>query len=92
MTVKEYNEILYPDLILKIKGYQRKRDEDHRILRRIGFSALKGSHYDPKSLPKTEREYWRLTTDTKEEKYQFQDKKEAYKELLELVTNGASRN
>lgn len=92
MSVREYDDILYPDLLLKIEGFRKRRDEDLRILRRIGYSALKGSHLEPKSMPKSEKEYFPLTTDKKDEQYKFQDKKEAYKELLELVTNGASRN
>lgn len=92
MSVKEYNEILYPDLLAKIEGFQNRRQIEEDMLRRVGFSAQIGSHLDPKLMPKTKQAYWPMRGDKKQDGYKFQDKKEAFKELLDMVQNGASRN
>lgn len=93
MSVKEYNEILYPDLLLKIEGFQNRREYDEKMLRKIGFSAYIAPNLDPKRMSKSESTYWPMIGDRKEKQgYQFQDKKEAFRELLDQVQHGASRN
>lgn len=90
MTVSEYNRITYRDLMLKIDGFQDREQYTESMFRMVGFSAQTGSHVRPKDQPKTLNAYWPMRADeaVKKEAYSFGDKKEAFRELLNLVNNG----
>lgn len=86
MSISEYNNILYCDLLIKIKGYRAKLLNEERMMRKVGFSALiSASVAGAKELPKTESEYWPVDGDKdyKEEREEYErDKKEALKNTL----------
>tara|TARA_R110002126_G_scaffold10882_4_gene50005 strand:+ start:892 stop:1137 length:246 start_codon:yes stop_codon:yes gene_type:complete len=55
MTMAEFN----------IRYFALNRIEEKKDLRtrEVGFSALVGSHLDPKKLPKSKKEYWGIGVD-----------------------------
>lgn len=75
MTPKEYNEILYCDLMLKIEGFQNRRRDDEYRLRKVGFSAYVAPHLNPKKMAKKEDAYWPIDTNKAGEKAVGDDKR-----------------
>lgn len=93
MSLRDYNNITYSDLMIKIDGFQDREQYTESMFRRVGYSARIAPHVHPKDTPKTEAKYWPMKGDkVAKETYSFQEKKEAFKELLDLVQNGAVRN
>lgn len=88
MSVREYNTIMYPDLLCKIKGFRDRMNYEERVMRKVGFSALiSASIVGSKSMPKTEQEYWPIDGDEQPKlpKSNFESKKEAFKKIIEKV-------
>ncbi|NGM63508.1 hypothetical protein G5B30_16485 [Sphingobacterium sp. SGG-5] len=85
MDIGVYYNMLYPDLLLKIEGYQSRRKHEEYMWRKIGFSALTSGGLAPKGL--TEEKYWPIDKDKTSGVPEFDNKKEAFKELLKQVQN-----
>ncbi len=79
MTMAEFN-IRYFSLI---RIEERK---DYRA-REIGYSALIGSHYDSKKLPKNKVQYWRLASDTVNENNKIDKLKGVMQKAIEDYKN-----
>lgn len=89
MSVREYNTIMYPDLLDKIKGHRERQKYNEMVMRKVGFSALiSASIVGSKDMPKTEQEYWPIEgEEVVERKTKAENKQEAFKRLIEK-TNG----
>src|SRR5690606_37179058 len=58
MGIREYYDMLYPDLLLKMEGFSDRLKREEYLLRKVGFSAYIGAHLDPKKMAKSEDKYW----------------------------------
>lgn len=88
MGSEEYYSMLYPDLLLKIEGYDMRRQQDERIMRKVAYSAYVAPHVDPKDKAKTEQSFWPMASDKETNEPKFDDKKEAFKDLLKEIWQG----
>ena len=61
MSCKEYDNITYKDLMLKIKGHKMRQREREKHLRTIAFSAYISPHVPYKSLIKDVEKFWPIT-------------------------------
>lgn len=80
MTMAEFN----------IRYFALNRIEEKKDLRtrEVGYSALVGSHLDPKKLPKNKTQYWQIGIDKKIEKSRKDRMKEA---MLKAVNDYNNR-
>ena len=52
MTMAEFN--------IRLFAFRRMTRDKEMLFREVGYSSLVGNHYDPKKLPKSKQEYWRI--------------------------------
>lgn len=58
MEVGAYYNSLYPDLLLKIEGFDRRRKADEVIMREIGWAAYTAPHLNVKKMHKDRQSFW----------------------------------
>lgn len=91
MSSREYNTIMYPDLMAKINGFRNRRKHDEQLMREVGWSAIiSGRVAHSKEFYKSKMEYWPIDgdpepSDIDPEGGGFESKKGAYKQLIDKV-------
>lgn len=87
MSVSEYNNILYRDLMLKIEGHKIRQKERERHYRSIAFSAYIAPHLDRKKLNNiSEEKFWpidSLDKNAKPQKKISDEKRAAIRKALQ---------
>lgn len=58
MSVREYNNMLYRDFILKMQGYKERQEYEEEISRTIAFSAYIAPHLNVKKMAKNIEKFW----------------------------------
>lgn len=58
MAPHEYDNILYPDLLLKLEGFADRLDYELDLVRNSAFSAYISGNLDPKKMAKSVDAFW----------------------------------
>lgn len=45
---------------IRLFAFKRMSRDRELLFREVAYSSLIGSHYDPKKIPKSKQEYWRI--------------------------------
>jgi hypothetical protein len=82
MTMAEFN--------IRLFAFKRMKRDEELLFREVGYSALIGSHLDPKKMPKTKQKYWSIGLDNRIDKEQLEHNKKVMLEAYKKYNNGRS--
>lgn len=92
MTLKEYDIILYRDLIFKMNGFKMKLDYEEEIFRNMAYSSYIAPHLNPKKMAKNIDKFWPMNTGNGEKtpnKKVSDEKRKAIQEALKNMNNAS---
>ena len=58
MTPHEYDNILYPDLLIKMEGFNERLEYELDLVRNSAFSSYISGNLDPKKMAKSVDAFW----------------------------------
>lgn len=94
MSPKEYDTILYRDLMLKMQGFKDRLNYEEDITRRLAFTVYRAPHLNPKKLAKSIDAFWPKPGSEKntDNKKISDAKRQAVREELQRRKNGETGN
>lgn len=87
MDVREYDNILYRDLMAKLEGFKDRLDYEESIYRKIAQSAFIGPHLKGATASKTFEEFWPGKKKGDHKKV-TNERRRAIKEALKQMNSG----
>lgn len=88
MSPKEYDTILYRDLLMKLDGFKDRLEYEENLTRRAAFAAYLAPHLNPKKLAKKLDDFWPLNGKGDVKKVTMAEKRKAIREALKEMNNG----
>lgn len=88
MTPKEYDCILYTDLIAKMDGFRERLIHEENIMRNVAFSAYIAPHLNPKKMAKKIDTFWPMSGGNTNTKKVTDEKRARLKAFLQKQNNG----
>ena len=80
MTMAEFN--------IRLFAFKRMSRDKEMLFREVGYSAMVGSHLDPKKMPKTKQKYWSIGVDNRIDEKQLEQNKATMLEAYKQYNNG----
>lgn len=77
MSHKEYDTILYCDLVLKLEGYKDRLLHEEKIQRLVAYSSYIAPHLNPKKMATNIGKFWHIEEVGKADGKKVSDEKRA---------------
>lgn len=88
MTPREYDCILYVDLIAKMEGFNDRMRWEEGIMRKVAFSAYVAPHVNPKKMPRKIETFWPMSGGNTNTKKITDERRERLKLALKRYNDG----
>lgn len=94
MSPKEYDVILYRDLMFKMDGFKDRLNFEEEVIRRLAYTTYRAPHLNPKKLANNIDAFWPKPGGTgKSDNKKISDaKRKAVREELQKRRNGQTGN
>ena len=79
MTMAEFN--------IRLFSFKRQSDKNEMLFREVSYYSMIGSHLNPKKLPKTKQEFWKIGSEDKKNKDRLSKMKIAMEKAVKEYKN-----